>query len=76
MNRCELCVRRPRSEGGNETCPNIYQPVILAQNGLMVKESLLTAWPRHLTQYDGCPSFKPGDLRTRPKAPEGQMGLL
>lgn len=77
--RCDMCVRRCREKGGNESCPVFERRKIAEANGLLVKESIFTAWGRHLDLWpDGCSSFEPGDRRVKlDKAPYGeQLGLL
>lgn len=73
---CEHCVRRPREFGGNASCPVFEHRKIAEANGLLVKESMVTAWPRHLTLWPtGCSGFKAGDRRLRPPKVE-QEGLF
>lgn len=77
---CDVCLRRPNHVGGNASCRMLDRRVIVVENGLEVRESSVTAWPRHLAQYpDGCTSFQPGDRRLPPEelaeALEGQMTL-
>lgn len=77
---CDVCLRRPNHVGGNASCRMLERRVVGIQGDLSVRESSLTAWPRHRDQYpDGCTSFQPGDRRQPPEelveALEGQLTL-
>ena len=73
--RCDMCVRRPREKGGNESCPVFERRMLVAD---AVKESIFTAWSRHLGLWsDGCTNFTPGDRRLqKPEPVHEQLGLL
>lgn len=63
---CDMCVRRPREKGGNESCPVFERRKVAEANGLLVKESIFTAWTRHLGFWvEGCSGFEPGDRRVK-----------
>ena len=69
--RCDLCIRRMRNQGGNQTCPLLKIRSICTgthSNGSpkMTKLTDAETWASHLKLWpNGCGQFKPGDLRRR-----------
>jgi hypothetical protein len=54
---CSICVRRPRDEGGNDSCP-------LPQLAFLANQCLTT---------HQCASFKLGDIKPKAVSPEGEQ---
>lgn len=80
--KCEWCVKRPRDEGGIETCP-LYAPRIAyvrlskKRNEVEERESSVSAWPRHLANHpSGCGQFVAGDRKLKDKHIEATEALF